>query len=330
MYGVRVPFNKAQDVKKELIRQGVYAREYVPIKGKKDIYFPLSKQIQVGYPVVNKAFSKLSKKTYKDFLDNRQISQGLSSFDLIGDIAIINVNTNKREIADALIRSNKSIKTVLNKSGIREGEFRTQRLSWILGERKKETIHKENGVRIKLDVEKVYFSPRLSTERKRIYQKINDNEDVLVMFAGCGPYPLVISKNTKAKSIVGIEKNPLAVKYFKENLALNKIKNVQAICGDVRKVVPKLNTKFDRIIMPLPKDASTFLDVAYLASRVGTVVHLYDFEHENDFWLAKKKVEEESTKNFVKSEVKKVVVCGQYSPGKYRLCVDFVVRALST
>ena len=69
------------------------------------------------------------------------------------------------------------------------------------------------------------------------------------MFSGSGVYPVVISKNTKAKEIYGIEINPIAHKYAEENIKLNKLKNIKLFCGDVKKTIPKLNRKFDRIFL---------------------------------------------------------------------------------
>jgi tRNA (guanine37-N1)-methyltransferase len=153
---------------------------------------------------------------------------------------------------------------------------------------------------------------------------VKNNENVLVMFSGCGPYVLVLAKNTKAKKIVGIEKNPVAHNYALENLRLNKITNAELYLGDVREI--SLNMKFDRIIMPLPKGAENFLDIALDMSKTGTVVHFYDFGQNTEETVQK-------IMNFCKinkTEIKILnsVRCGQYSPGTYRFCVDFqILRA---
>ena len=137
---------------------------------------------------------------------------------------------------------------------------------------------------------------------------------------------MATKKNTKAKKIIGIEKNPIAHKYAKKNILLNKVKNVEFICGDVRTEVPKLNEKFDRIIMPLPKDADTFLDTALLVAKKGTIIHLYDFEHETEFDKVKVKIKNAVEKAKVKYKILDVVKCGQYSPGKFRICADFIIK----
>ena len=67
---------------------------------------------------------------------------------------------------------------------------------------------------------------------------------MLVMFSGCGIFPVNISKNTNAKEIYGIEINPTAHKYALENIKLNKLFNIKLFKGDVNKVLPKINKKF--------------------------------------------------------------------------------------
>lgn len=57
-----------------------------------------------------------------------------------------------------MLRVNKNISTVLKK-GRHEGVFRVQRLEHLAGKKTKEAVYKENNVVLKLDVEKVYFSP---------------------------------------------------------------------------------------------------------------------------------------------------------------------------
>jgi len=135
----------------------------------------------------------------------------------------------------------------------------------------------------------------------------------------------VLSKNTNARKIIGIEKNPVGHKYGLINLKLNKIKNVDLINGDVIDIVPKLKQKFDRIIMPLPKDADTFLDIAFTVVRKGTIIHMYDFEHESELDLGEKKVLDAAKKANINVKILKTVKCGQYSPGKFRICIDFKI-----
>jgi len=248
----------------------------------------------------------------------------LSSYDIVGDLIIIN-DIVKRKEAKKLIKTHKSVKVVLKKTKKYSGKFRLPKLKIIAGEKRKETIHKENNVRLKLNLEKVYFSSRMATERKRIFLQVKDGERVLVMFSGCGVYPVVISKNTKAKEIYGIEINPQAYRYALENLKLNKINNVKLFLGDVKKVIPRLK-KNDRVLMPLPKGGEDYLDLALKVVRKKGIIHFYDFLHEDEFDKAIEKIDKACKKKRKKYKILKLVKCGQFSPRVYRICVDFKIN----
>ena len=178
----------------------------------------------------------------------------------------------------------------------------------------KETLHKENGISLKLNVEKCYFSARTSNERLRIAKLVKKNESVLVMFSGVAPFPLVISRNSKAREVYGIEINPIAHKYALENIRINKFSNIYLIKGDVKKELPKLKKKFDRIIMPLPKEAKNYLNLALKYLKNNGTIHLYLFSNENDF----SKLKKEYSKKFKV----KLTKCGAYAPRIFRVCLD--------
>jgi len=226
-----------------------------------------------------------------------------------------------------VLQLHKNVKVVCKKIKKYSGTFRTPILRIIAGERRKETIHKENNIQLKLHVEKVYFSPRSSNERKRITTLIKPGESVLVMVSGCAPYPIVIAKNTKAESISAIEINPTAHAYAEENVKLNKANNIRLYLGDVNDIIPKLKNKFDRILMPLPKSADNFLDTAISAGKKGATIHFYDFLHEDDIPKAAVKKIEKACKNLNrKYKIINTVKCGQFSPRTFRVCVDFVIQ----
>ncbi|MFA5887275.1 MAG: class I SAM-dependent methyltransferase family protein [Candidatus Nanoarchaeia archaeon] len=249
------------------------------------------------------------------------------AFDVIGDIAILEIPAplvkKEKIIAKALLDVNRHMHVVVKKAGIHEGVFRTQKVEVIGGENRKESVCKENNVSLKLNVEDCYFSARLSTERKRVADLVKPNEDVLVMFSGVGPYVAVIAKNTSAKSVYGVEINPAAHKYALENMKINKITNAKLFCGDAAEIVPKLGLKFDRILMPLPKDAGFFLDTALSAAKPNAVIHFYEITEEATF---PKKTFEEIKVKCPTAVLLDAVPCGAYAPGWIRGCVDFRVK----
>ncbi len=337
VYSIKVPLQQAEEAKRYLITQKNLNYRYKIYRNKKFIYFPLIEKDKImKYVIVSKQF-KLStthngnlREKLTSKLTKKEQALLKTAFDIIGNIAILDIPNELRHkekiIAHVLLKSNHQVITVLRKEGTHTGIFRTQKLKWLAGKKIKETIYKEHGVVLHLHVEKVYFSPRISTERKRIYQQVKKGESILVMFSGCAPYPCVIAKNTKAKEIYGVEINPEAHRYGLENLQLNKLDNVKLFLGDVRTIVPSLHKKFDRVIMPLPKSAEDFLDVAIHVIKKEGMIHFYDFLHENDFNLVNEKVKKACYFYGKKCRIVKLVKCGHYSPQTYRICVDVVIK----
>jgi tRNA (guanine37-N1)-methyltransferase len=256
MLVLKVKLIHAELAKRILLEENLLDTDYSLHKDSEFIYFPIK-----GKPKKTKDFEfadmemKKSKSPQtrdlrailKDKLSDEEFERLKTSYDTVGSIAILEIDESLRKkegiIAEALLESNKNIKTVLRKDEKHGGEFRTQKMKWLAGEKTKETIYRENGVSLMLNVEDVYFSPRLSTERKRIAEQVKKGEDILVMFSGCAPYPCVLAKNTEAKSIVGIEINPEGHRYGLKNLELNKLRNVVLVNDDVKKAIPVILQK---------------------------------------------------------------------------------------
>jgi tRNA (guanine37-N1)-methyltransferase len=331
MLCIRVPKKEAEPVKIELISKDLLDKEYRLVKDKEFVYFPIKKRFDTGYELVNKFVKRKPLQTglraaLSAKLSKEELELLKSSMDIIGSIAILEIpkELERREklIAGEALRTNKNIKTVLKK-GKHEGIFRTQKLEHLAGEKTKEASYKEHGVILKLDVEKVYFSPRLSNERKRVYEQVKKGEEVLVMFSGCSPYTCVIAKNTPAKSVTGVEINPTAHNYALQNMLLNKLSNVNVFLGDVKHIIPKLKKKYDRIIMPLPKSAADYLDVAFKAAKKGAIIHFYDFQREGEEKKSVEKIRKACKLAKKKCKIMGIVKCGQASPREFRICIDF-------
>ncbi|MBI4150380.1 hypothetical protein HY488_03175, partial [Candidatus Woesearchaeota archaeon] len=174
-------------------------------------------------------------------LSEKEMAGLKTAFDVVGDIAILEIDRELRKkekiIAKILLQLHPQIKTVLRKAGSHTGKLRLQKMKHLAGRKTMETVHKESGVELRLDVEKVYFSVRLGTERLRIAKQVQPGEEVLVMFSGCAPYPCVIAKNSPARKVYGIELNKLGHAYGVENVFRNRLLPVRPIQGDVRQIL---------------------------------------------------------------------------------------------
>jgi len=251
----------------------------------------------------------------------------VGSYDVVGDIAIIiipeSLEPYETLIADALLANNESIKVVAKRAGIYSGEFRTIPLVILAGEKRKETEVHEFGIRLRLNPERIYFSVRSGNERRRIASLVSSDEAVLVLFSGIAPFPLIISRFSKARVIVGIEKNPEAHMYALENLQLNKkLRNIVLYLGDARAVLPALNEPFDRVVMPLPTMAETFLPDALRPLKPGGYLHFYDLQRPDCFADSVAKITAVCNACSRRVEVLSINKCGHCGPRTYRICVD--------
>ena len=282
---VKVPLKKLNDTRIKLMEEGLMSMEY-RIKACDEFgYIPVTKDID-NYTIVDIDLKPMKKVPHnfsellEDELTNAEIENLRTSFDTIGDIVILEIPDDlidkKQIIGDAALKFTKRKAIYMKKSAIK-GTTRVRDLEFLSGVDDSVTIHKEHGARLKLDVRKVYFSPRLATERKRVMESVKDGEKILDMFCGIGPFPIVIAKN-KNVDIAAVDINEYAIEYLNENIRLNKLKgNIETYCGDVRKVSDEFKTKFDRIIMNLPGLAYTFLDVSVDLIEDGGIINYYEF-----------------------------------------------------
>lgn len=332
--GIRVKYEEAEKVKKFLVEQNLLDHNLSVKKEENNIIFPIieSKSLRkYEENLCEKNFEERIEINLDDLLKKELSTQQIDllnkSYDIVGDILLIDLNDEltikQKFIGESLLQAFPHLKVIAKKQGIHHGTFRTQDYIVIAGENRLETIHKESGIKIKLNVSIAYFSPRLSTERKRIADLVQNEENILVMFSGVAPYVCVIAKNSKPHKIIGIEINPEGHKYGTENLKLNKIQNAELFNGDVNEIIPALNQSFDRILMPLPKSAEDFLDIALSVAKQGTIIHFYDFLEESKFYLAHEKIQKACDRCDKRYEILDTIKCGNHAPYVYRICVDF-------
>jgi tRNA (guanine37-N1)-methyltransferase len=212
------------------------------------------------------------------------VSQLPRSFDIIGDIAIIELSSELEdysvEVGKGILRVNPHVRLVLRKSGDVMGKFRTRELQVVAGSGGMETVHHEFTCRYHLDVSSVYFNPRLAHERRRVAGQVKEEEVVVDMFAGVGPYSILVAKLQPHSRVYAVDINPSAIKYLKENILANEVADrVIPLLGDARELSRSvLHGAADRVIMNLPSEAPHFLDAAlHVLKSTGGVVHFYQF-----------------------------------------------------
>jgi len=262
------------------------------------------------------------------------MKEKMRAFNVLGNIAVVNFprgfkQKKKKDFAKSILKNNKNITTILEKSGLFKGRLRKMQTKFLAGEKTKEVLYKENNCIFRFNIDKTYFSPRLSSERKEIAKSIKKNDEVLVMFAGVGPFSVVIAKNSNAKKVFSNEVNREANKYSLLNIERNNLKNkIELLNGDIKRVTKKLkekDKKFDVIVMPRPQLKDTFLEQAFMLSKKSTKIFYYDFCKIDEIELIIQKVENQAKKFNKKIKILKIKKAGEIAPYKIRLRVDFKV-----
>ena len=290
------------------------------------------------------------------------------AFDILGNIAIVKFprefkHSDKKKYARELMQKNNSVKTVLEKEGRIKGRLRKPTTKWLAGKKTKEVLYRENNCVFRFNIDKTYFSPRLSNERKEIASEIKKGETVLVMFAGVSPFPIVIAKNSSAGKIYSNEINREANKYAKLNIQLNRVKDkVELIPGDIKRVAEEITKsrppapnfvnrktaeqlnrinrgaktnyeqsesnfpkKFGTIVMPRPQLKDTFLKQAFKLSKKGTRIYYYDFCKSDKIQGVVEKIKKEALLSKKRIKILKTKKAGEIAPYKIRVRVDFEV-----
>ena len=198
------------------------------------------------------------------------------AFDLIGEIAITKIREEGRamELARRLVLTHPNIKAVYLDRGI-SGEYRLRDLKLLSGSEIYLTKYRENGIMFQLDVSKVYFSPRLATERMLVSKEVTDGETVIDLFAGVGPFALNIAK-ARVASIIAIDSNPYAIEFLRKNVANNSLRGkITSYCADSAEKIVEFRD-VDRIIMNLPHEAFSFVIAAKKSLKAGGIVNYYE------------------------------------------------------
>lgn len=332
MLGVRVPARDAQKVLRKLKEAGIFDTSKRAKRDGDFVIFPITAEVP-GFETVEADFEELKKhRKFRDVLREQLTKEELTlakrAFDTIGDIAIIEVpgelEKHEQVIAKALLEAHKNIRSVYKKSGDISGEERTRALKFLYGGEGTETVYKEHGMKLKLDIGRVYFSPRLSAERERILSQTKDGEVVVDLFAGIGPFSILLAKNRDVK-VHAIDANEHAFEYLKENVRINKVADrVVPVFGDCQEVAPK--GVASRVIMNLPKSSNEFLDLAFDVIKEG-VIHYYAISREEDLYDQKIDFIEKIAKEKGRAiEIPNKKIVRPYAPYTYHVAIDIEVK----
>jgi len=228
-----------------------------------------------------------------------------------------------QEIIGQAYREVLGCKTVLNEiSGI-SGVYRKPGVEIISGDRMTETIHVENGIRFKMDPQRIMFSSGNMVERRRMATISNSSETVVDLFAGIGYFSLPIAVYSKPKKIFACEINPIAYRYLCANVVLNHVTDIiEPLWGDNRKTAPKGCA--DRVILGYLQESQLYLTVVLecLRNQCG-ILHYHEIVPFESIPELPLKHIENTTKKYHRSvELLKVNKIKSYAPRIHHVVLD--------
>ena len=316
---VRVPREAGERTRQALAAAGVLDHDHDPVATDDHLYLPVTDPEAAGadHDVVSRDVPRRSRqRTPADLLGFEP------SYERLGDIAVLDEDDPDRaaEIAAAVTESDLPVKTVVNRASKVKGDLRVRDWEVLAGDGT-ETVHREYGFEYRLDIATVYFSPRLATERHRVTQQAEASERAVDMFAGVGPFAIPMA--ARGAEVVGVDLNPEAVAYLRENARRNGVESrVTAVEGDVRAVADGYADWADRLVMNLPHSADAFLDSAVRLAGDDCVVHYYDIQHEDDPFGPGERAILDAAGDEYAVEVQTERVVRSYAPHELNVCLD--------
>ncbi len=193
----------------------------------------------------------------------------------IGDVLILPLRPElepyKERIAEVYAEV-LGVKTVLRKGRI-SGEFRETNYEVLYGG-DTITVHVENGVKYKLDVARIMFSPANVKERVRMAKVAKPGELVVDMFAGIGHLSLPMAVHGGAR-VIAIEKSPYTFRFLVENIELNKVQDRMTAYNIDNRDFPGENIA-DRVLMGYVVTTHEFIPKALEIAKDEAIIHYHN------------------------------------------------------
>jgi tRNA (guanine37-N1)-methyltransferase len=292
---LKVAINNGERTRKALLEHNLLDTDYKILSEDGMLFMPLVQDVQselidtimksITFETGEMEFEpvphgpKNFTETLESYLSPEEIKLVPRAYDLIGDIAVLEIpeelSDHRETIGRVFHEVHKNFSTILAKKGAISGTTRVREYQCLAGEDKTDTIHIEYGCRLAVDLSKAYFSPRLLEEHNRIAQLVKENEFVVDMFCGVGPFPIHIARQKNAH-IVAIDINPDAISLLKESIRLNKlVGTIEPIVGDAKDY--SKSQVADRVIMNHPSGAFDFVSDACRILKPLGILHYYDF-----------------------------------------------------
>lgn len=266
-----------------LLARGVLDANLEPKHDGDTILFPISNADDVeGLVIVDGDFKerKRAPRSYSDLLTlGADLTQLLpKSFDIVGDIVVIKLPDKllpyQEKVGRALLGFVPGARVVAVDGGVK-GTARVRDLEVVAGEGPLTTVYKENGISFRVDLGKVYFSPRLSREHSLVAKDVKPGERVLDLFCGMGAFALTILRKCRGTTAVAVDSNHHATELARLNAKEMGVGDRLEVVEQDAGLFLKGENQFDRVIMNLPREGYKYLSSVGPRVRARGRLHYY-------------------------------------------------------
>uniref|UniRef100_A0A1D1ZW67 tRNA (guanine(37)-N1)-methyltransferase n=1 Tax=Auxenochlorella protothecoides TaxID=3075 RepID=A0A1D1ZW67_AUXPR len=148
-----------------------------------------------------------------------------SAFETIGHIAHLNLREDalpwKHIIGQVLLEKNVKLRTIVNKLGSIDNEYRVFDMEVIAGEEDTVTEVQQQGHRFQLDFRKVYWNSRLEREHTRLVTTFAPGQVILDVMAGIGPF--AVPAAARDCTVYANDLNPDSHTFLCKNIQRNRV-----------------------------------------------------------------------------------------------------------
>jgi tRNA (guanine37-N1)-methyltransferase len=218
---------------------------------------------------------------YSDLLDWPAARKALlpRSFDVVGDVVLLRLPAelvaDGPAIGAALLGFVPGARIVGLDRGV-HGPERRRSIERLAGAGGFRTRHRENGVDLEVDVERAYFSPRLSREHALVADQVRDGDSVYDLCCGVGPFAVTIAKAGRARQVTAVDSNPEAISLLGASLTRGRFSvPVRPVAASVEAFLPAA-APVERVILNLPLEGAKYLTP--VARTVAPEGRLYYYE----------------------------------------------------
>jgi tRNA (guanine37-N1)-methyltransferase len=282
-----VPRARGEEVRRSLLELGALRTDLAIVRDAGTLAFPL----QPG-AAVPPGWGKVEERTFSPHpsrgpADYRallawpaELSASLPrSFDVIGEIVLVRIppalEARREEIGEALLGFVPGARIVGWDRGV-HGPERRRTIERLAGSGGWTTRHRENRLELDVDVERAYFSPRLSREHALVAEAVRSGERVYDLACGVGPFALTIARGGRAREIVAVDANPAAIELLRATAARYPFASrIRAVDARLEAFVGSAEP-FERAVFNLPREGIKYAPLVARAVAPGGRLHYYE------------------------------------------------------